>query len=320
MMKRMFLLLATVFVLIGCSSAYQDAIADAEAALENGDFESALSHYQAALEEKQDSSEVQAMIDLLLDFETLQEKMEEFEWDEALALANDMLENDGLDASLQEEVETSLTTIEEAKEKEEKIASKLKKIEKQIDEEQIEKAQSELEKLASDVKSTSLKSKVDDLHKKAEKTEKRIAEKKQKEEEEAEQKRKEEEKRLEEEKQTADTKDLFNKYHEKADELGLKIAKEAAELYGNNPPAGFYGQYGSEWKDLLNEVYSVLEDTMPKDEFAALEAEHKDWERRKEERFAELPDGSAVERGAGMDFLTNLNADRTNYLIGTFMQ
>src|SRR5699024_3137600 len=105
------------------------------------------------LDEKTDSSEVKDMIALLNDYDTLQKKIENFEWTEAFDLANDILKNDAIVPSLQKEVKELLTTIEEEKEKEAQITNELKKIEKLINNDNVEKAHSKLSELESKIKS-----------------------------------------------------------------------------------------------------------------------------------------------------------------------
>lgn len=315
-MKRIFLLFTMISLLIGCSSAYNENITEAETALESGDFEKALEFYNLALEEKKDSTEVKDIIALLNDYETLQGKIENDEWTEALDLANNMLKNDDIVPSLQKEVKELLTTIEAEKEKEEQIASELKKVEKLIKDEDVEKASSKLNELENEIRSNALKSEIEDLHNKLKVAEKRVAEKERKaKEKEAEKKRLEEEAKQ----KAAKASNLKEKYLQRANELDYAIAKQASELYGNNPPSGFYGQYNEDWDGLLNEVWGVLKDTLPADEFEALKAEQNQWINKKDQRFSELPEDTAVDRAAGVDFLTNLTEERTFYLIANYM-
>lgn len=266
-MKRIFLLLAIISILIGCSSAYKEHIAEAEAAIENADFENALTYYNAALEEDADSSEAKNMIALLNDYETILEKMADFEWTEAFDLANDTLKNDEIVPSLQKEVKELLTTIEEEKENEELIASELKTIDKLINKDQVEKANSKLSEIDEDIQSNALNAEVDELHNKLAKTEERIADKERKEKE-AEKERLEEE----EKQRAAEAKGLQKTYLQKADDLEDKIIRELQEAYPGIQDMDilFYSQYDSEWNDLLNEVWSVLEESLPKDDFEHL--------------------------------------------------
>lgn len=311
-MKRIFLLLAVIAVLIGCSSAYKENVAEAEAALEIGEFENALKYYNFALDEKTDSSEVKDMIALLNDYDTLQKKIENFEWTEAFDLANDILKNDAIVPSLQKEVKELLTTIEEEKEKEAQITSELKKIEKLINNDNVEKAYSELIELESKIKSNAFNSELDDLYNKLEMAEKRVAEKEEKE---------AEKKRLEEKTKQQATKEisLKEKYLQKADNLDNEIMNEAKKLFAHDLQPGFYGQYYSEWDNLLNEVWGELKTTMPKNAFEKLKSEQNEWIKMKEKNFDEHPDEIASARATGMDYLAFETKDRTYYLIKNYM-
>lgn len=325
-MKRISLLLAIIFILIGCSSAYDGHMEEAEKALESGDFETALTSYNAALEEETDSAVAKDMIALLTNYEKVQDKMGQYEWTEAHDLANDLLQDGDVPSSLQTAVKKLVTTIETEIENEEKITSELKNIEKQIDNEQIAEAQKQLSKLDEDIKSPTLTDKVDTLHKKVTKVEKQIAEKERKEKA-AEEKRiakekQAEEKRLAEEQERAEkAKGSKDTYFEKAFAIQDRMIAEKEKHYGNSTaPSGFNMQYDTDWTDLLNEVYSTLEVIMPADEFKELAAEHQNWQERKAALLDEYPDEPASNRTAASDLAVELNMDRTLYLIGNFME
>lgn len=305
-MKRIFLLLAIISVLTGCSSAYKQSFEEAEAALESGEYENALKLYNTALEEKPDSSEAKDRVVLLHEYEEVKEKIELFNWTEAADLANTLLKNEDIVPSLQNEVKTLLVTIEEEKEKEKQNANDLKVIEKLISSDGVEEAASKLSELKSNIKSDALNSEIDNLYIELGAAKKRIAEKE----------------RLEKEakQRTAEEKNLKNKYMQQAQELEHRIAKEASDLYANNPPPGFFGQYYNEWDDLLNEVWGVLKNTVSKEEFKEIKADQIWWVNNKEKGFAELPDETASTRAAGMDYLANLTEDRTFYLIGNHIK
>ncbi|HLQ95197.1 MAG TPA: lysozyme inhibitor LprI family protein [Pseudogracilibacillus sp.] len=316
-MKRIFLIFAIIFVLVGCNSAFKDSVTEAEAALENGDFENALKLFNVALEEKPDSPEVKDRIALLDDYATLQEKMENAKWTEAVDLANDILKKDAIVPSLQTEVEELLTTIEEEEEKEKQMASDLKKIEELIANDDVEKANSKISELES--KTNALDRELDDVHNQLEVAEKRIAEKERKE---KERKEKEaEKKRLEAEakQQATEANNLKEKYMQKADNLDDRIMSKAKELFEQDVQPGFYGQYHREWDDLLNEVWGELKKTMPTNEFEQLKSEQNDWIKNKEQTFAEIPDEPASARAAGVDYLAAETKSRTYYLIENYM-
>ncbi|MFD1708797.1 lysozyme inhibitor LprI family protein [Siminovitchia sediminis] len=310
----MILLLGMVCILAGCSSAHKEMVAEAEAALESGDFEDALKFYHRALEEKSDSSEVQDMIALLNDYETLQEKMESLEWTEAFDLAKDMLKNDEMSPSLQKELKKLLTTIEEEKDREEQVAGELKNIEKLIHHDDVEQASSKLNEIENKIQSNAFDSELEDLYQQLKVAETRLAEK-------ARLEKEVERMRVEAEakQHAAQANILKNNYRQKADNLESKIQREAKKLFAHDIAQGFYGQYYNEWDQLLNEVWGVLKDTMPKNEFEKLKSEQIAWIQMKEKNFAEIPDEPASSRAMGMDYLASVTAERTYYLIENYM-
>ncbi|OZI10297.1 hypothetical protein CEW92_17740 [Bacillaceae bacterium SAS-127] len=132
-----------------------------------------------------------------------------------------------------------------------------------------------------------------------------------------------EEIRLQEEKEVnqriAEEDSLKKKYLQKADDLENRIVGEAKKLYAHDMRSGFYGQYYSEWDDLLNEVWGVLKDTMPKNEFEKLKSDQVEWIEMKEQNFAEIPQEPASERARGSDYLAFETKKRTYYLIENYM-
>lgn len=84
-------------------------------------------------------------------------------------------------------------------------------------------------------------------------------------------------------------------------------------------PPGFYGQYYTEWDNLLNEVWGVLGDNLSKTEFEVLKQNQKKWVQIKEERFSNMPSDVASERALGMDYLTRETQQRTYYLINEYL-
>ena len=120
--------------------------------------------------------------------------------------------------------------------------------------------------LESKIKSNAFNSELDDLYNKLEMAEKRVAEKEEKE---------AEKKRLEEKtkQQAAKENSLKEKYLQKADNLDNEIMNEAKKLFAHDLQPGFYGQYYSEWDNLLNEVWGELKTTMPKNAFEKLKSD-----------------------------------------------
>lgn len=329
-MKRIFLLVAIIFLLAGCSSAYEDAVAQAEAQMKSGDFEGALDSYNLALEEKPDSPEIREQVALIKDYETLEEHVANSEWEEASDLAQDMLENDAIAPSLEKEVHDLLETAENGQEEEDDIITELNEIRTLINQNNVADASSKLNQLKSTIDTDAFDDDIKDLEQQLEDAKERVAEQEEREKErEAEKQRMEEEAKqraveqarqraavTEPKRPTVETSSLQQKYLDKAFALNDNMMNKALELYGEElPPAGFFGEYYQEWDDLLNEVWSVLKDTMPADEFESLKADQNKWIQKKEENFNNMSDETASERAAGMDYLAHETADRTYYLI-----
>ena len=110
-----------------------------------------------------------------------------------------------------------------------------------------------------------------------------------------------------------------NEYLQKADNLDDAIMSEAKKLFAHDIESGFYGQYYSDWDDLLNEVWGELKATMPTTAFENLKRDQNDWINMKEQNFAEMPKERAYERAAGMDYQAFETKDRTYYLIENYL-
>lgn len=333
-MKRIILLLGLVLILAGCNSASQTSIADAEAALESGDFDTALKHYNQALLED-DSPQLKKQVDLLHNYEDLQTKMADAAWSEASQLANDLLEDEAIAASLEEEVEGLLETINEGLEKEEQVAATLKEAEEQIDNEELEEASSTLSELENEIESEAFASELEDLQKQLEAANERVAKQEQqaKEAEErvvereqqdkeaaAEQKRQEEEakQRAEtepEKNDTASSSGVKQTYLAKANELDNQMQRDIDDPNIQDWIGGFYFDYYREWDELLNEVWGAVKDTLPEAEFNVLLEEQREWIQVKEQTFDAMPQEPASARVDSQQYLALETKERTYYLI-----
>lgn len=111
-----------------------------------------------------------------------------------------------------------------------------------------------------------------------------------------------------------------NSYLQKANILEEGIITEAKKLYAQDMQSGFYGQYYSDWDDLLNEVWGELKSTMPQAAFENLKSNQNEWIKMKEQNFAERPKEPASERAAGMDYLAFETKDRTYFLIENYLE
>ena len=117
-------------------------------------------------------------------------------------------------------------------------------------------------------------------------------------------------------------KSLKAQHLREADRLDKEIMDEAMRIYPNDQDIrpGFYGQYYTEWDDLLNETWGVLKDALPANEFEQLKADQNKWIQQKEQGFAEHPDETASSRATGMDYLTFETNERVYYLIENYLK
>ena len=324
-MKRLSVVIVMMIVLFGCSNTYNETVTEAEEALEHGDFKTARTLYNQALEEVKDSGLVLERLSLLNDYETLQEKIADAEWNEAEAFGADMLEKEYMVASVKKEVEAALAEVEVAKEQEEDLAHDVEELKRLIDNEEVEAADEKLHELESPTNSEAINDELEMLAARLEVVQQR----KEKEEQEAQKKVEEEKKLAEKERAEAEAKakaqeqasspsSSNNRTVQKVQELERRIAAEGRQS-NSSGTTGFYGQYYDEWDKLLNEVWGILKTSMSTAQFNNLKADQQNWIKRKEANFAAMPDQVASERAAGMDYLAEVTAERTYYLIDNYM-
>ncbi|WP_404455195.1 lysozyme inhibitor LprI family protein [Oceanobacillus kapialis] len=114
----------------------------------------------------------------------------------------------------------------------------------------------------------------------------------------------------EQEKNSRDDNSLKEEYVQKA-----KMLDEEIEQIHNGPaPVGVYGDYLEDWDGLLNEVWGVLADTMPEEQFEQLKQDQIKWVQEKNADFEKA-------RGEidAKDRLTNTTRERTYYLIENYL-
>ncbi|WP_026859803.1 hypothetical protein [Jeotgalicoccus psychrophilus] len=114
-----------------------------------------------------------------------------------------------------------------------------------------------------------------------------------------------------------------DEYYQKARNLHDEMNSDASEIYseGGTPSEGFAGQYYTDWDNMLNEVWSLLEVNMPSDEYEVLLAEQLEWIEMKEHTFAtEYSDLTAAEREKRYAYLSNATQERARYLIDNYLE
>lgn len=114
----------------------------------------------------------------------------------------------------------------------------------------------------------------------------------------------------EQERKSPDYSSLKEEYAHKARILD----EDVEQKYKGDIAIGLFGDYFDEWDGLLNEVWGVLADTMPKDKFEQLKKEQVKWIQEKDADYEEA-------RGEidAKDRLTNKTRERTYYLIENYL-
>lgn len=113
-----------------------------------------------------------------------------------------------------------------------------------------------------------------------------------------------------------------DEYYQRAKGIYDKSNAEGKSITdaGGRIPPGFSGQYYTEWDDLLNEVWGVLEQTMPSDEYAFLLEDQLNWIAEKEHTFQnDYTHEVASSRQEAMDYLTYTTMERVQYLINNYL-
>ena len=92
------------------------------------------------------------------------------------------------------------------------------------------------------------------------------------------------------------------------------LDEEVEQKYKGDVGIGNFGDYYDDWDGLLNEVWGILKDTMPKDKFEQLKQEQIEWAQRKDANYEKA-------RGEidAKDRLTNRTRERTYYLIENYL-
>ncbi|AIF45555.1 hypothetical protein X953_16310 [Virgibacillus sp. SK37] len=92
------------------------------------------------------------------------------------------------------------------------------------------------------------------------------------------------------------------------------LDEDIEQKYKGDVGIGAYGDYLDDWDGLLNEVWGVLADSMPKDKFDQLKQEQINWVQEKDANYEKA-------RGEidAKDRLTNTTRERTYYLIENYL-
>lgn len=319
-MKRIGLFVSMIVLLTACNSQFNDLTEEAQVALGEGDFDRAQQLYEQALEEQHDS-DVQQMIQAIEDYHTLVEKIDDADWDEALKLAEELLELENVPYAIKKEARDYITHIEEEAENDEQFVEQVEKIEQFIASEDVANANDYLRELESEELTDGQQDRVTSLKEQVNHAEQKVAE--------AEEKKREQERKEREEKERARAEkaekmsSLKETYLQKAGHTRESVVTLEEQL---NPVGTLeMVEFGSEaltlWDDLLNEIWVVLGEEMPKNEFETLRKEQRKWITEKESTAESIYTGTqgSAARVEAMYFQWDFTEERVYYLIHNFM-
>lgn len=129
-MKRVTLLMATIFVLTGCgNSTYDKAMENAKLALASGEFDEATALSNLALEEKPEDEEVLALTADLESLNEVKNAIDEGDWEEALKKIGATKNESGLPYSIAQELKRYEKSALESQQNELALSEKIKEIE-----------------------------------------------------------------------------------------------------------------------------------------------------------------------------------------------
>lgn len=128
-MKRLMVVVLAGLFLAGCgNSTYDKAMEQAKLALANGEYDKALASFELALEEKPKDKEAKAAYDELMALQQVKEDMESSKWDEVLANAEALLNQEGVSNSIQKKMEEYINTAKAHKEQYKLVSEEVDKI------------------------------------------------------------------------------------------------------------------------------------------------------------------------------------------------
>lgn len=253
-MKRLLLLTTIVTLLIACSAAHDKAMTSAQEALDKDDLIEARIQYQVALDEDESSEEAGEMIRLLDAYDDIQIEVEEKNWADAEARANDLLQEETIVPAIERQVKVTLDEMEA--EVDEHLTAQLAKVEKHVKKQEIKKATKALDKIEKDPFKDRVEPEVKDMRKQIVAAEKQMAENK----------------AAETEQAAAPLNDKYEAYFAEAKALSQAFAQSV-----ENEDADAWHSLEPAFDDLLNDVYGTIRDTLSEAEFEPLLHEQRAW-------------------------------------------
>lgn len=228
----------------------------AEKYFDRGDFDKALEYYLAAQEEAKDPSSLDATIQLIRDFQTAQEYVENGQYTEAIASLKQLQNRvTDPDSAMYEAIEDLLEQAQNAQADDE-FAADIAEIESYLADKKYDAAEAKLDSLAADDSLTSdQKSQLDDLRKQL--TEAQESEQKQQ----------------ESEQQKSEKRDSFSSRIDELEQNDLQIASASTQ----EDELALTASSFEAWDNLLVEMYDYLATILNADQYAAEEESYKQW-------------------------------------------
>ena len=228
----------------------------AEKYFNRGDFDKALEYYLAAQEEAKDPSSLDATIQLIRDYQTAQEYVENGQYTEAIASLKQLQNRvTDPDSALYTAIEELLEQAETAQADDE-FAADIAEIESYLADKKYDAAEAKIDSLAADDSLTSdQKSQLDDLR--TQLTEAQESEQKQQ----------------ENEQQKSEKRDSFSSRIDELEQNDLQIASASTQ----EDELALTASSFEAWDNLLVEMYDYLATILNADQYAAEEESYKQW-------------------------------------------
>jgi len=185
-MKKILFILSVMLFLAGCGNeVYDKAMDQAKLAIANGEFDKAMSSLELALDEKPNDEEAKQSYEQLVSLSKVEEATEKGNWEEAITIINELLEDKELPTSIEGQLKEYRKTAEVGLEHDKLVSEKMKEIKELIEKKKFSEAQDAIKEIRED---ESLKTELMRVSEELTELEKEVSEEitKQKEQEEAE--------------------------------------------------------------------------------------------------------------------------------------
>lgn len=228
----------------------------AEKYMNRGDFDKALTYYEKAQEEAKDPSSLDAVIQLIRDYQSAEEYVDNEQYPEAIA-ALKQLQNrvTDPDSAMYEAIETLLDKAQSAQ-SDNRFSSDLDEAQQYLDDKKFDAASGKLDSLAGDDSLT------DEQKKQVQELQKQLSDAKQ-----------DEQRQEETTQKKAEQRETFSGRIDSLESNDLSISSATNQEDELAMTASSFEQ----WDSLLNEMYDYLATVLNADQYASEEASYKQW-------------------------------------------